>query len=142
MSTPVLEDPTAVDPATDRPVDPAGDEQHPPLYPSLEAWVVGYFTPMFLHRVPGNPRVRWCAHWWDHAEVIARLTVLWNGWEGARWEPAAKPGWWLDLDHHLPILLGLDGPFRNCRQPEGARGGKHEPQTIPGVEPAPEGWWD
>ena len=117
-------------------------DTQPPLYPTVEAWVAGYFTPMLLHRVPGNPRVRWCAQWWDHAEAIARLTVLWQGWEAARWEPSAKPGWWLDLDHHLPILTGLDGPFRNCRQPDGARPGKHEPETAASVEPAPAGWWD
>lgn len=135
MSTPVLEHPAA-DPAHE------AEQPHPPLYPSLEVWVSGYFAPMFLHRVPGNPRVRWCPRWWDHAEAIARLTVLWNGWEAARWEPAAKPGWWLDLDHHLPILLGLDGPFRNCRHTEGTRPGKHEPPTAPDIEPAPPGWWD
>ncbi|GLI00922.1 DUF4913 domain-containing protein [Phytohabitans aurantiacus] len=117
-------------------------EAQPPLYLTVEAWVNGYFTPMFLHRVPGSPRVRWCCRWWDHAEAIARLTVLWNGWEAARWEPAAKPSWWLDLDHHLPILIGLDGSFRNCRQPEGQRPGKHEPGTVPRVELTPQGWWD
>lgn len=137
MSTQVLPQPT---PAAAVPGD--GEQQHPPLYPGLEAWVAGYFAPMFLHRAPGNPRVRWCHRWWEHAEAIARLTVLWHGWEGARWEPAAKPGWWLDLDHHLPILLGLDGPFRNCRQAEGPRDAKHDPETIPGLAPAPEGWWD
>jgi hypothetical protein len=126
QSTPVSEQPDA----------------QPPLYPNVEAWVTGYFAPMFLHRIPGGPRVRWCARWWDHAEAIARLTVLWNCWEAARWEPSAKPGWWLDLDHHLPIVVGLDGPFRNCRQPEGQRPGKHEPETTPNVEPAPLGWWD
>jgi Domain of unknown function (DUF4913) len=117
-------------------------EEHPPLYDSLEAWVHGYFTPMFLHRPAGNTRLRWCPRWWDHAEAIARLTVLWNGWEAARWDPAAKPGWWLDLDHHLLILLGLDGPFRTCRQAEGARAGKHEPPELPDVVAAPSGWWD
>ena len=123
---------------------PAGEPAtgNPPLYPNLEAWVVGYFTPMFLHRVPGSPRLRWCAQWWDHAEAIARLTVLWNGWEAARWDASAKPGWWLDLDHHLPILLGLEGPFRNCRQPEGHRPGKHDPDAVAAVDPAPSGWWD
>jgi hypothetical protein len=97
---------------------------------------------MFLHRAPGNSRVRWCPQWWDHAEAIARLTLLWNTWEGARWEPAAKPGWWLDLDHHLPILTGLDGPFRNCRHPEATRPGKHQPETAPDNIPAPPHWWD
>jgi hypothetical protein len=121
---------------------PAEQQEHPRLYPKLEAWVVGYFTPMFLRRAPGNPRIRWCPQWWDHAKAIARLTVLWNGWEGARWEPGAKPGWWLDLDHHLPLLIGLDGPFRNCHQPEGTRPGKHEPQAVPSNAPAPDHWWD
>ncbi|MBT8226095.1 MAG: DUF4913 domain-containing protein [Dactylosporangium sp.] len=120
----------------------ARQDAHPPLYPSLEAWVNGYFAPMFLHRVPGSSRARWCARWWEHAEAIVRLTVLWNGWEGARWEPAAKSGWWLDLDHHLPILLGLDGPFRICRHSEGNRAGKHEPPRVPDIQPAPEDWWD
>ncbi|WP_327009701.1 DUF4913 domain-containing protein [Dactylosporangium sp. NBC_01737] len=123
-------------------VDASEQEQHPPLYPSLEAWVIGYFTPMFLHRIPGNPRLRWCAEWWDHAEAIARLTLLWTGWEAARWQPEAKAGWWLDFDHHLQILLAIDGPFRNCRQPEGSRAGKHEPLAVPDVSSAPTDWWD
>ena len=134
MSTPTIEQPAGTAPA------PA-PEQHPPLYPDLETWVTGYFAPMFLHRIPGNPRARWCARWWDHAEAIARLTLLWNGWEGARWEPAAKAGWWLDLDHHLPLLLDLDGPFRNCRHSEHGRDGKHDPQQPPELETAPSGWW-
>jgi len=137
---------TTTTPPTAVPAGSVRDGQQPaaqqPLYPNVDAWVNGYFAPMFLHRIPGNPRLRWCARWWDHAEAIVRLTVLWNTWEAARWEPAAKPGWWLDLDHHLPILLGLDGPFRNCRQPEGQRASKHEPQSVPGIEPAPQGWWD
>ena len=124
------------------PTVPAAPVEHPPLYPSLEDWVRGWFAPVFLHRVPGNPRLRWCARWWEHAEAIVRLTVLWNGWEGARWEPAAKPAWWLDLDHHLPVLLGLDGPFRLCRQREGTRPARHEPQQVPDLDPSPGDWWD
>ena len=131
MSTPTLEQQPAAQPAPP-----------PPLYPDLETWVAGYFTPMFLHRVTGNPRVRWCSRWWEHAEVIARLTLLWNGWEGARWEPAAKQGWWLDLDHHLPLLLDLDGPFRACRHGEPERPAKHTVAETLDLEPAPEGWWD
>jgi hypothetical protein len=128
--------------AEQQPAGAGASEVQPPLYSMVESWVRGYFTPMFLHRVLGNPRVRWCPRWWDHAEAIARLTVLWNGWEAARWEPSAKPGWWLDLDHHLPLLTAVDGPFRACRQPEGHRPGKHESESIPQIEPAPDGWWD
>ena len=116
-------------------------DDRPPLYSALESWVRGYFAPMFLHRVADNPRVRWCAQWWQHAEAIGRLTVLWNTWETARWESSAKPGWWLDLDHHLPLLLGLDGPFRNCRLAYGDRPGSHQPDVIPDNDAAPPGWW-
>ncbi|WP_051799949.1 DUF4913 domain-containing protein [Catenuloplanes japonicus] len=112
-----------------------------PLYGDVESWVDGYFAPMFLHRVTGSTRTRWCTRWWDHAEAIARLTLLWNTWEAARWEPAAKPGWWLDLDHHLPILLSADGPFRNCRQPDDHRPAKHEPAQQPPTDAAPDDWW-
>jgi hypothetical protein len=117
-------------------------EAQPSLYLTLEAWVTGYFTPMFLHRVHANPRLRWCHRWWDHAEAIARLTVLWRTWEAARWEPAGKPAWWLDLDHHLTILLGPDGPLRRCRTTENDRPGSHEPAALPAVTTAPDGWWD
>ncbi len=113
-----------------------------PLYADVESWVAGYFAPMFLHRTVDNTRVRWCPRWWDHAEAIARLTLLWNTWEAARWEPAAKPAWWLDLDHHLPILLSTDGPFRTCRQPDSHRPGKHDPPGNHPTEPAPENWWN
>jgi hypothetical protein len=110
------------------------------LYPDLESWVGGYFTPMFLHRVDGT-RARWCARWWDHAEAIARLTLLWHTWETARHRPDLKPGWWLDLDHHLPILLAADGPFRTCRTGHGDRTARHQPAPPPASTPAPAGWW-
>lgn len=122
--------------------DTTDQEPHPPLYNDVESWVLGYFTPMFLHRIPTNPRTRWCPDWWDHAEAIARLTHLWHTWEAARWEPATKAAWWIDLDHHLQILTSLDGPFRNCRQPEGSRPGKHESAAHADVNHAPSGWWD
>lgn len=72
------------------PDDPAGPDAEPgmPFYTDVEGWVAYYFAPMFLHRVPGNTRVRW----WGHAEAIARLTLLWKTWEAARWEPAARTG--------------------------------------------------
>ena len=116
-------------------------QAQPLLYPSLEAWVVGYFTPMFLHRASDSARARWCARWWDHAEVIARLNILWDGWEAARWQEAAKSPWWSELDHHLQILLATDGPFRNCRLAYGNRDAKHQPDQPPTSEPAPDRWW-
>lgn len=112
-----------------------------PLYPSLEAWVDGYFTPMFLHRTTDSARVKWCSRWWDHAEVIARLTILWNGWEIARVQPRSKASWWLTLDHHLPLLLGLDGPLRNCRLAHGDRAAKHQSAEPPANNRAPRGWF-
>jgi hypothetical protein len=115
---------------------------HPPLYTALEPWVTGYFTPMFLHRIGDGTRQRWCNQWWDHAEAIARLTLLWTTWETARWDPTVKAGWWLELDHHLPLLLAADGPFRACRPATDNRDAKHEAAPLPVNDEAPIGWWE
>ncbi|SHN19780.1 DUF4913 domain-containing protein [Cryptosporangium aurantiacum] len=119
----------------------AAAETQPPRYLTLELWVTDYFTPMFLHRIGDATRHRWCTQWWDHAEAIARLTLLWTTWETARWDPNAKAGWWLDLDHHLPILLAADGPFRTCRPAVDDRPAKHEPGKPPVNDLAPISPW-
>jgi hypothetical protein len=116
--------------------------EHPPLYTYVETWVNAYFTPMFLHRVADGSRHRWCTRWWDHAEAIGRLTLLWTTWEPARWDPSAKASWWLELDHHLPLLLAPDGPFSGCRPAHTGRAAKHEPAAVPAIELAPPRWWD
>ncbi|MFI5959710.1 DUF4913 domain-containing protein [Cryptosporangium sp. NPDC051539] len=115
-------------------------DQQPPLYPTLDSWVTGYFTPMFLHRVGDGTRQRWCTEWWIHPEAIGRLTLLWTTWETARCDPSLKAAWWNDLDHHLPLLLAPDGAFRACRPQTTEQAGIHAPAELPLAEPAPLGY--
>jgi hypothetical protein len=69
---------------------------------------------MFRRRLGGQ--YRWCARWWAHDEAVSRLRALWRAWEAMRLEPATGISDWYGahLDHHLPILLGPDGPFCQC----------------------------
>ena len=86
----------AASPATS----PAGDAAAslPLLYPSLEAWVVGHFTRIYI-RPLGGP-FRWCGRWWDHTEAISRLQALWRTWETLRVEPLGMDLWLREhLDH-------------------------------------------
>lgn len=59
----------------------------------------------------------WCADWFLHAEVIARLEGLWRSYERARVEDewTGISAWQRDfLDHHLGVLMAADGPFQLC----------------------------
>ena len=103
-------------------------------YGSLESWVTNFFAPTFCRSI--SPSVRWCAQWWDHAEVLSRLEALWRGWEVLRlrrWEGGVL--WYRDLDSHLAVLLAPDGPFAQCT-PD-----RHTPIRPLPVTPAPEGWF-
>jgi len=103
-------------------------------HPTLEDWVTEFFAPTFCRSI--SPSVRWCAKWWDHAEVISRLEALWRSWEVLRlkrWEGGVL--WYRDLDSHLPVLLAPDGPFAQCT-PD-----RHTPIKPLPVLPAPEGWF-
>jgi hypothetical protein len=92
-------------PGTDVPV---------PVFSVVEDWVAEYFLLMF--RRPLGGMYRWCPQWWAHPEAVSRLTALWRSWEAMRLEPATGISDWYGshLDHHLPILLGPDGPFCQC----------------------------
>jgi hypothetical protein len=115
-----------------------GEENSPPqpLYDSVEAWVTGQFLPMF--RRPLGGEYRWCRQWWQHAEAITRLTALWHAWETLRLQPGTGMAIWLrdHLDHHLPVLLGRNGPFAACSEDE-----HYEFREAKAVL-APPGWWD
>ena len=105
-----------------------------PKYRAVEPWVQYHFAPMYSRNV-GN-KWRWCRQWWKHAEAISRLEALWRSWEAARLNPVGMSTWYRDhLDHHLPILMGPDGPFHSCSKVE------HNNPELLAVEPAPAGWW-
>jgi hypothetical protein len=61
----------------------------------------------------GNAADRWAADWWNYPEAIARLEAMWRAWEHLRLDGATGSSrWWIEhADHHMPILMSLDGPF-------------------------------
>jgi hypothetical protein len=121
----------------------AGDGQDP-LYATVEAWVRDYLLPTFPRPVGevGLVRWHWCEQWWRHDEAVTRLTALWYGWEHARLEMTGMLGWLRELDYHLPILCGDDGPFRNCSPAVDQAQPRHQLPAIASVQAAPEQWWN
>ncbi|MGB8021938.1 MAG: DUF4913 domain-containing protein [Candidatus Nanopelagicales bacterium] len=82
-------------------------------YTELDAWVDDVFA-----RLAARHQVRWCSHWEEHFEAVARLRLLWHTWEASHTEPAdyrARDEWArVVFDHHAPWLLNREGPFAGC----------------------------
>ncbi|WP_327027834.1 DUF4913 domain-containing protein [Micromonospora sp. NBC_01740] len=122
----------------------SGVEGQPPVSATVEEWVRDYLLPGFPRPVGevGLVRWHWCEQWWRHDEAVTRLTALWYGWEHARLEMTGMLGWLRELDHHLPVLLGPDGPFRSCAPGIDGSTARHKAPTVAAFEQAPEQWWD
>lgn len=86
-----------------------------PVHTSVAAFVTDYFQPLFTRPTLGG-RWLWCPQWWERGEAVNRLAALWHSWEALRGQGGTALGsWYRDhLDHQLPILMGADGPFRDC----------------------------
>lgn len=121
--------------AGDPPAGGGAGERFEPFYGSLPEWVGDYFAPVYAR--PVTPAVRWCAQWWDHAEVISRLEALWRSWEAQRLDPLRGMAlWYRDfLDSQLAVLTSPGGPFAQCT-PD-----RHSPVKPLPTAPAPDGWW-
>lgn len=91
-------------------------------YASLPEFVAELLIPMY-RRSLNSQDVTWCAQWWRHAEAITRLDALWRAWEHLRLDPATGISVWLrdHLDHHMAILLSVDGPFKGCTPDQHAK---------------------
>lgn len=95
---------------------------------SLYEWVEEVFCWHFVRDHQGTTWF-WCPRWWEHVEAVSRLTALWHAWEAMhRTTPggAGLAGWYHELDHQLPILMGPHGPFRSCKA-----GVRHEVDADP-----------
>lgn len=70
----------------------------------------------------------WCPEWWRHGEAISRLEALWRAWEDLRRDgKSGMSSWWREhADHHMPILLSTEGPFKGCSVEKG-----HNPRLDP-----------
>jgi len=109
MSTPPA---PAADPT---PQAPAAKSPRPaPVYPNVEAFVVGFLAPTITRKlVAGGRGLTWCPQWWMHAEAIARLMALWEAWEALRLDGGTAMGtWWRDhCGPQLGVLMnGEEGP--------------------------------
>jgi len=95
-------------PAADpTPQAPAAKSPRPsPVYPNVEAFVVGFLAPTIARKlVAGGRGLTWCPQWWMHAEAIARLMALWEAWEALRLDGGTAMGtWWRD---HCGPQLGV-----------------------------------
>lgn len=100
-----------------------------PMFPTLEAWMDGYFFPVFQRPLGAY---RWCPKWWAHPEAVTRFTALWRTWESYRLDPNSGISDWLrdHLDLHLAMLLDQRGPFYQCDP----AGGHVPPREMPREE--------
>lgn len=118
--------------------DPAAADGEQPLelyFPTVLAFVTGHLVPLYRRSVSATDRT-WCAEWWRHPEAITRLEALWQSWEYLRLDPNLGLSVWLrdHLDHHMAVLLDVDGPFKGCT-PE-KHGQRSEPFALkPPVPP-------
>ncbi len=113
----------------------APEEPFSPLYDDVEAWVTGFFAPVFGRRLGGS--TNWCASWWEHAEAIVRLEAMWRSWEVLRGDPGTGMGVWLRdyLEPQRLVLMGDSGPFHGCHE------STHSAAPELPIIPAPEGHW-
>lgn len=97
------------------------------VYRSVTEFVGGLLAPTYYRKIDGRTAT-WCPEWPRHPEAVVRLEALWRAWEHLRHDPALGMSVWLrdHLDHHLPILLDVTGPFRGCSPERG-----HQPGARP-----------
>ena len=94
----------------------ASEDMPPPLhFESVDEFVREYLRKVYRRRIDGRHRY-WAAQWWRYDEAVIRLEALWRAWEHLRLDPALGMSiWWRDhADHHLPILMSVDGPFASA----------------------------
>lgn len=86
-----------------------------PYYASGDEFLREYLLVIYRRSTGGHDRV-WCPQWWRHAEAVSRIEALWRSWEHLRLDGTTGLSIWMrdHLDHHMPILLSADGPFKRC----------------------------
>ena len=117
---------------------PAPEDDGPPelYYESVLQFVSELLAPTYRRNL-GAPGLTWCPEWWRHAEAIARLDALWRAWEHLRLDGTTGLSvWYRDhADHHMRVLLDVDGPFKGC-SPEKGHGERLDPLPL---KPPPPG---
>lgn len=112
------------------------DGQAPQLtFPGLEEFVTGLLLPTFRRdlNAVGMRRWNWCDQWWRHEEWVHSAMNLWYLFEARA--PQGRLVEFVREAYYLwPLLLGDDGPMRECT-PTGKPGGpRHTDLTIAPVD--------
>lgn len=86
-----------------------------PRFATVDLFVERFVLPNWVHRYVSKS-VRWCDHWWEHAEAITRLEAIWEAFEVMRLQPAPSFSTWLrdHFDVHMRTLTDPDGAFHEC----------------------------
>ncbi|TCJ88113.1 DUF4913 domain-containing protein [Nocardia alba] len=152
--TAILEATAAIDPipapepepepepaAEQAPADEEAEEEPAPQlrFENARKFVEGYVVEVYAREVivrGSEQRLRWCPQWWEHAEVMARMEVLWRAFEHLRQGKGAEPSefWLLHLDPHMSRILDPEGPFKYCTV---AGGHVEKLQPLPTGDDAP-----
>ena len=112
------------DSLNDQAIDPGPDaepEEEVDVQAQFLDWVVEHFS--IVEVVGSNKRFYWCAQWFEHKEVVARLVALWKAHLAAELgdDLGAVSSWWInDWDRHAAVLFDpANGPFRFCDRTRG-----------------------
>jgi len=152
--TAILEATAAIDPiptvepepepepaAEEAPAEATEEEEPAPQlrFENAREFVEGYVVEVYAREVVvrgSEQRLRWCPLWWEHAEVMARMEVLWRAFEHLRQGKGTEPSefWLLHLDPHMSRILDPEGPFKYCSV---AGGHVEKLQPLPTGDNAP-----
>ncbi|GAB3868515.1 hypothetical protein GCM10028801_44560 [Nocardioides maradonensis] len=110
-------------------------EPEPARFATVDLFVEKFVLPNWVHKYVAE-RVRWCDHWWEHAEAITRLEAIWEAFELMRLQPAPSFSTWLrdHFDVHMRTLTDPDGVFHKCDMK------KVDPKTGSGYHNAEPTW--
>ena len=115
-----------------------GEPPPAPYFATVAEFVEQWLLPSYRRSVRGHDRT-WCPHWWEHPEALSRLDALWRAWEVLRLDPGTGLSvWWRDhCDHHMPVLLDANGPFKGCED-----GHSDRPLDPLPSQPPPDGMFE
>lgn len=97
----------------------AGEEEaeEEPHYANVYVFVETFLIGIYARHYRPAGQWRWCAHWWEHHEAVARLEALWQAFEALRMQPGTGAAtWWRDYaDPTMTALTDHAGPFAQCK---------------------------